>query len=431
MIPLHYAAWQFLPLTDTDPAEKIRPCAVRAAALNCRLFPEVNPVMNDQFPPQPNSTQLAAILHRRIQLDGKVSFAEFMAQALYHPQHGYYMAPRDRIGKSGDFFTSSSVNALFGRLVARQLAEMADILPGGVFQIVEQGAGEGHLAMDILDALAEESPEFYNRLTYTLVEVSQDNRDRQAVNLAGHADKVLWAEGDDWTISCGCFLSNELVDAFPVHVFEKKAGKILEVLVDSDGERFSEILAAEPSRALSDHFTWLGHEPVEGNRGEANLLAPEWMHKVGERIAQGFALTIDYGYPAAELYAPHRRNGTLLCYQRHQADDNPYDAVGEKDITAHVDFTALQKAGAEVGLKTLWFGEQYRFLLGLGFFEELVRLEAAATDENEARLLRLTLKNLIMPEAGMGETFKVLVQGKRVGTPDLLCSRPVAAIPFA
>ena len=119
-----------------------------------------------------------------------------------------------------------------------------------------------------------------------------------------------------------------------------------------------------------------------------------------------------------------------MCYHLHQADDYPYDRVGEKDITAHVDFTALQKAGSETGLETLWFGEQYRFLLGLGFFEELVRLEATATDENEARALRLTLKNLIMPETGMGETFKILVQGKNIGTPDLLCSRPVAAIPF-
>jgi SAM-dependent MidA family methyltransferase len=385
--------------------------------------------MSSHTPPQPNTTQLASLLHRQILQTGKVSFAEFMAQALYHSQYGYYMSPRDRIGKAGDFFTSSSVNALFGRLVARQLAEMGAILCRGVFQIVEQGAGEGHLALDILDALAEESPELYGRLSYTLVEVSQDNRARQAANLADHADKVIWAVEDDWTISSGCLISNELIDAFPVHVLEKHAGKILEVLVDSDGKFFSEVLDDECSAALSDHFAWLGHEPFEGSRAEVNLLAPEWMRKVGERIAQGFVLTIDYGYPAEELYASHRRNGTLMCYHRHQADDNPYDAVGEKDITAHVDFSALQKAGKEAGLDTLWFGEQYRFLLGLGFFEELVRLEAAATDENEARLLRLTLKNLIMPETGMGETFKVLVQGKAVGNPDLLCSRPVASIP--
>ena len=386
--------------------------------------------MNEQIPPQPNTTQLASLLHQQILQTGKVSFAEFMAQALYHQQYGYYMAPRERIGKSGDFFTSSSVNALFGRLVARQLAEMAGLLSSEVFEVVEQGAGEGHLALDILDALAEEAPEIYGRLSYTLVEVSQDNRDRQAGNLAGHAGKVRWSGENEWTINSGCFLSNELVDAFPVHVIEKRAGKIQEVFVDSDGELFSETLDDECNQTLSNYFAWLGHEPFEGTRAEANLLAPEWMRKVGERMTKGFVMTIDYGYPAEELYAPHRRSGTLMCYHRHQADDNPYDSVGEKDITTHVDFTALQKAGSEAGLETLWFGEQYRFLLGLGFFEELVRLEAAATDENEARALRLTLKNLIMPETGMGETFKILVQGKDVGTPELLCSRPVAAIPF-
>ena len=189
-------------------------------------------------------------------------------------------------------------------------------------------------------------------------------------------------------------------------------------------------ICASQQRNSYDYFAWLGSSPIEGNRAEANLAAPIWMRHVGQRIEKGFAITIDYGYPAEELYAPYRRDGTLMCYHRHQADDNPYDRVGEKDITAHVDFTALQKAGGEVGLNTLRFGEQYRFLLALGFFEELVRLEAAATDEKEARALRLTLKNLIMPESGMGETFKVLVQGKNVGAPELSCCRAIGAIPF-
>ena len=125
-----------------------------------------------QVPPQTNNSPLATLLHHQAKAAGGINFADFMAQALYHPQYGYYMAPRDRIGKSGDFFTSSSVNALFGRLVARQLAQMADVLESETFQIVEQGGGEGHLALDILDALAEEEPALYARLTYTLVEVS-------------------------------------------------------------------------------------------------------------------------------------------------------------------------------------------------------------------------------------------------------------------
>jgi SAM-dependent MidA family methyltransferase len=353
-----------------------------------------------------------------------------MEQALYHPQYGYYIAPRDRIGKSGDFFTSSSVNPLFGRLVSRQLAQMAELLSAETFQIVEQGGGEGHLALDILDALAEEVPELYARLTYTLVEVSQDNHQRQAKTLDAHSDKVVWSDESDWSIASGCFLSNELVDAFPVHVVEKHSGTLQEVFVVSRDDAFAEEVRLSTDPRLAEHFAWLGCSPVEGNRAEVNLAAPGWMRQVAQRIEQGFVMTIDYGYPAEELYAPHRRAGTLMCYHRHQADDNPYDRVGEKDITAHVDFTALQKAGNEVGLETLWFGEQYRFLLGLGFFEELVRLEATAANEKEALALRLTLKNLIMPEVGMGETFKVLIQGKNVGAPELLCSRAIGSIPF-
>jgi SAM-dependent MidA family methyltransferase len=386
--------------------------------------------MTQQLPPQTNHSQLAILLHQQAQASDGISFADFMAQALYHPKYGYYMTSRDRIGKAGDYYTSSSVNALFGRLVARQLAQMAELLSSETFQIVEQGAGEGHLALDILDALAEEAPELYARLTYTLIELSQDNRQRQAKNLDAHTDKVSWSDENNWSITSGCFLSNELVDAFPVHVVEKHSGVLKEVFVVSQDNTFIEEVRAATDPRLAEYFAWLDCAPVEGNRAEVNLAASDWIRQVGRRVEQGFVMTIDYGYPAKELYAPHRRLGTLMCYHRHQADDNPYDRVGEKDITAHIDFTALQKAGSEVGLETLSFSEQYRFLLGLGFFEELVRLEAAATDEKEARALRLTLKNLIMPEGGMGETFKVLVQGKNVGTPELLCSREIGAIPF-
>lgn len=385
--------------------------------------------MTSQVPPQENLTPLSTLLLQQVKNSDGVSFADFMEQALYHPEYGYYMAPRDRIGKAGDFFTSSSVNSLFGRLVARQLMQMFSLLGGGAFQVVEQGAGEGHLAQDILDAIVEEAPELYSQLQYTLVEVSQDNRQRQSENLEKHIDRVAWCAADDWSITSGCFLSNELVDAFPVHLVEKHHGDLQEIFVTTSDDAFVEELREPAESRLGEYFTWLGSSPVEGNRAEANLTAPGWMRHVGERIEKGFAITIDYGYPVEELYAPYRRAGTLMCYHRHQADDNPYDRVGEKDITAHVDFTALQKAGCEVGLETLWFGEQYRFLLALGFFEELVRLEAAASNEKEARALRLTLKNLIMPEAGMGETFKVLVQGKNVGSPVLSCSRAIGAIP--
>ncbi|MDT8442235.1 MAG: SAM-dependent methyltransferase [Desulfuromonadales bacterium] len=376
-------------------------------------------------------TPFAVQLRTLIAEGGPLSFADYMQLCLYHPEHGYYMQPRQRIGKAGDFFTSSSVHSLFGRLIARQLVQMAGLLGEASFRVVEQGPGEGHLALDILDALADEAPQLYQRLDYLLIERSPERQRHQQQLLARHRPRLSWCAGDDWTLDCGCLLSNELVDAFPVHLVEKRLGELQEVFVTNAAEGSGLVEELRPaSPAVRRHFDWLGLEPAEGNRAEANLAAPAWMRSVGERLGRGFVLTIDYGYPAQELYAPHRRLGTLMCYRQHQADDNPYQLPGEKDITAHVDFTALQQAGAEAGLETLWLGEQYRFLLGLGFFEELLRLEAAARDEQQARAVRMTLKNLIMPDAGMGETFKVLVQGKGVGRPQLLCARPVSAIPL-
>jgi SAM-dependent MidA family methyltransferase len=374
--------------------------------------------------------ELEELIRRRIAEAGGIPFAEFMALCLYHPEYGYYMAPRSRIGREGDFFTSSSVHSLFGRLIARQLRQMWDLLGQGPFTVAEQGAGEGHLALDILDAIREESPDFYARLSYRLVEISPDNRARQAQQLAGHRERIGWCALEELAGMQGCILSNELADAFPVHVVEKLEGELKEVFVVAAGDALHEELRSLSSPAITEHFNWLGVAPVEGNRAEVNLRAVAWMQEVGRLLGRGFVLTVDYGYSAAELYAPWRRNGTLMCYHRHAAGENPYQHVGCQDITAHIDFTALQRAGEEVGLVSLWFGEQYRFLLSLGFVEALIELQAQAPDEKTARALRLTLKNLIMPDGGMGETFKVLIQGKGVGLPELLCSRSLQSIPL-
>jgi SAM-dependent MidA family methyltransferase len=296
--------------------------------------------------------------------------------------------------------------------------------------VVEQGAGEGHLAMDILDALRATSPEAYAKAHYRIVEVSADNRARQEQMLAGHPGRIEWCSLDDLAGMVGVVLSNELVDAFPVHLVEKREGKLLEVFVVNRGAGFAEELRPLSDPAIAAHFREIGATLVEGNRGEVGLEASRWMRRLAGLLARGFVLTIDYGYPAEELYAPFRRNGTLMCYHRHRSGENPYLRVGFQDITAHVDFTALQQAGTASGLSTLYFNQQYRFLLGLGFVEELMALQAEVADPNRARALRLTLKNLILPDGGMGETFKVLIQGKGVGQPELLCARALRDIPL-
>ena len=373
---------------------------------------------------------LEKYLQQRIAAKGGITFAEFMGHCLYHPEYGYYMTARRRIGKEGDFFTSSSVHVLFGRLLARQVQQMDELLGGAPLTITEQGAGEGHLALDILDALQADAPELYARLGYRLVEVSPENRRRQAELLAGHAGRVDWCRLEDLQGMEGIFLSNELVDALPVHLVEKQDGDIREIFVVEESGEFGEECRKPSTSAIVEHFRWLGAAPAEGNRAEVNLEAPRWMRKVGDLLRRGFVVTIDYGYPAAELYAPFRRGGTLMCYHRHRAVEDPYQRVGSQDMTAHVDFSALQKAGGEAGLETLYFGEQYRFLLGLGFVEELLAMQAGEPDPQRAQALRLTLKNLILPEGGMGETFKVLVQGKGVGHPELLCARRLSDLPL-
>lgn len=376
----------------------------------------------------PPASSLEALLRDRIRHSRGLDFAQFMELCLYHPQFGYYMAPRERIGKQGDFFTSSSVHALFGGLIARQLHEMWQLLGAGPFTLAEQGAGEGHLAKDVLDAIAAEFPAFYQNLRYALVEISPDNRQRQQAMLTAHAERLRWCNLEELAGMEGCVLSNELLDAFPVHLLEKQDGELKEVFVTLRGETISEELRPLTNPALLAHLHSQQLQPVEGNRMEVNLAAPAWIAQVGGLLKRGFVLTIDYGYPAAELYAPFRRNGTLMCFHRHSSSDNPYQRFGEQDITAHVDFTAIEVCGQAAGLERLYFGEQYRFLMGLGFVEALMELQARQSDERKAQALRMTLKTLILPDGGMGETFKVLIQGKGVGQPTLLCQRSMADI---
>lgn len=376
------------------------------------------------------NSDLDAFIRNEIADNDGIAFSEYMHHCLYHPQHGYYMHPRARIGSKGDFFTSSSVHSLFGGLIARQLVQMWQIMGMGTFTIVEQGAGEGHLAVDVLDALLANEPEFYKQLRYLVVEISPDNRQRQANTLAAHADRVEWCTFEELSGVQGCFLSNELVDAFAVAIVEKHGSRLHEVFVIENDGLLCEELRSPVSAKIETHFEALGVSPVEGNRAEVCLAAAGWMTEVANKLERGFVMTIDYGYPAAELYAPFRRQGTLLCYYQHTANDNPYQNIGCQDITSHVDFTLLQQIGAAAGLETLYFAQQYRFLIGLGFVEELVRLQAQEKDEKNAWALRMTLKNLILPDGGMGETFKVLIQGKGVAPAQLLCDRSIQDLPL-
>ncbi|WP_321365668.1 SAM-dependent methyltransferase [uncultured Desulfuromusa sp.] len=375
-------------------------------------------------------SELILKLQQQIDASAGITFAEFMEQALYSPDDGYYTSKRTRIGKKGDFFTSSSVHSCFGQLIARQLEQMWRILGQDSFVVAEQGAGEGYLCLDILDALEKDFPEFYARLEYRLIELSPDNRHRQKQLLKPHlaAGRILWCELEDLKDMQGCIISNELIDAFPVHLIEKHAGELQEVYVVNGENGFAEELRPVSTALINEYFQRIGIEPAAGNRCEVNLAACDWMQRVAAVLGRGFVLTIDYGFLAEELYAPYRHTGTLLCYHQHQTNENPYQRVGLQDITAHVDFTSLQAVGCQYGLETLYFGQQYQFLMGLGFLEMLMEMECRETDPQKAQALRMNLKTLILPEGGMGESFKVLVQGKKIGAPELLCAKRIQDI---
>jgi SAM-dependent MidA family methyltransferase len=371
----------------------------------------------------------------RIAEKGAVPFSQFMEWCLYHPEYGYYQSEDLRIGKEGDYYTSPCVHPLFGGMVAKQLSQMAEILGEGNFDVVEMGGGRGFLCQDILNWAKKKTPDFFNRLRYYLLETSPSLLKEQKERLRPYEEegKIDWMdpiifEKEKDRIR-GCILSNELVDAFPVHQVVFDHGKLKEVYVTRHDGQLKEVMDEPSDPALLSYFESMGIRLQEGQRAEVNLRALDWMEKVGRFLERGFVLTVDYGYLAEELYAPHRRSGTLLCYYRHQASQNPYEHLGEQDITSHVNFTDLIKKGEEVGLRFAGLVPQYRFLIALGILQEMDSL-GQDLSELDGLKMRLSLMHLIEPEAGMGEMFKVLIQRKRIDGPLLEGLRDLNSIPW-
>lgn len=372
--------------------------------------------------------ELRKIILDRIGEQGKITFAEFMAGCLYEPGLGYYTSPGKKVGAEGDFYTSSNVHQVFGRLIAREIRRMWQTMEEPAeFDIVEVGAGNGRLAADVMNTLSELDHRFYTAVTCRLIEAEPSLRELQREMLNTHLHKVVWSEPADLASGrlsfSGCLYSNELIDSFPVHLVEMTAAGLKEVYVTAAEENFGEILSEPSGPELAAYLERLGIILYPGQRAEINLAAPAWLKSATTALGRGFVMTIDYGFSAAELYAPHRKNGSLLCYYRHTIEENPYLRVGQQDITSHVDFTTLITVGEQEGLETVWFGEQYRFLMGAGIMEEMMLLEKSATTESERMKNRLGLKKLMLPDGGMGDTFKVLIQSKGLDKPRLLCMR--------
>jgi SAM-dependent MidA family methyltransferase len=351
-----------------------------------------------------------------IRRHGPIPFSRYMELCLYEPELGYYSRPREKFGKAGDFYTSSDVHAVFGRLLARQLEEMWRALDSPTrIDLIELGPGRGLFARDVLDWAAKQFPEFMRALRYSLVEQSAHLRTRLQERLAERiaAGKcAIFESVEEAANGAGESLivfGNEFFDALPVEVIDHRGS----VRVGVEGERFVEKFVS-PSPAEEEFLDRYGVHPREGERVEAALLSLTWMDRIAKvfRERRGFAILIDYGYTREQQLAGRHRD-TIMTYRQHVATPSPYEAPGEQDITAHVNFTALRARGIEGGLDHLALLTQSQFLIGIGEETEFADAFQECRLPQERAKVALQLKHLISP-TGMGETFQVLLMSHNV-----------------
>ena len=365
------------------------------------------------------TTPLAQVLAERIRRSGPIPFAEYMRECLYHPEFGYYSRPEAQ--RFADFYTSVDVHPIFGRLLARQLAEMWDALGRPrEFYAVEAGAGTGRLAAHILDFAAQKLAEFYGALRYIAVEQSRARRERHRESLRTHPENgtAISAAELPHEIPAGCVFSNELLDALPVHRLLLQGGKLREIYVNLNEDTFTEEPGTLTSAKIEQYFEEQRITLREGQQAEVNIEACEWIQSVSRMLDRGFVLTVDYGHEVAELYNERHMRGTLLAYSEHRASEDFFASPGEQDLTAHVNFTALDLWGRRAGLSRTGYVSQMAFLVALGRANEFADLYDEDSSEVECIRARLLLKSLINPE-GMGETFHVLIQHKGISQPHL------------
>ena len=346
--------------------------------------------------------------------DGFISFARYMALALYAPGLGYYSAGAHKIGAQGDFVTAPEVSPLFARCIARTCVSIFDQI--GTGDIVELGAGTGALAAELLRELAA-----LGRLPerYRILEPSADLRERQRLLLQqvvpAYIDSVEWldtAPAEPWA---GLLLANEVLDALPVHLFRWADGSSAELCVTWSDNHFAwETRPAgsalhDSVQAHAQQFGW-----TAAYVSEMNLLLPAWLQAVTEQQQAGSALFIDYGYARREYYHVQRAQGSLLCHYRHRAHADPLLLPGLQDITAHVDFTTVAETALTLGYRLHGYVTQAHFLLDAG----IEKLLAAELEHSQTDYLRQAAqaKTLLLP-GEMGERFKCMLLGRGLTEP--------------
>jgi len=339
-----------------------------------------------------------------IKSDGPLSFRNFMDLCLYHPELGYYTAPKQRIGCKGDYYTSSSLTPAFGYTLARQMEEMWRYLGGGAFTIIECGAGDGRMCNDMLHAIAC-NPDFYKNTNVIIVEKKNPSL---IANEHGHKIRFVESLQQIHNIT-GCIVSNELMDNLPVHIVEMGA-ELMEVFIDyADGNLCEVMLPA--SQQLRGYVGEMEINLPPGCRTEVCLDASEWLSHAVRALRRGYALTIDYGY-TTDRNSTRTYYDTLVCYHSHTINDHPCFQPGDQDITAHVNFSALQLWGEKMGLSFCGYTSQANFLLSLGFADVLNESINSSSFTASQCLQSAFIKHTLLTD--MGNRYKVLIQGKRI-----------------
>ncbi|MHB1174521.1 MAG: class I SAM-dependent methyltransferase [Sulfuriferula sp.] len=342
------------------------------------------------------------------QTDGWISFARYMELALYAPGQGYYSGGSAKFGAAGDFVTAPEISPLFGRSLARQVAQVLQTCGGDV---LEAGAGSGRLACDLLQELAALDciPEYYY-----ILEVSADLRERQRTTILQQApqmlERVCWLDALPEAFT-GCMVGNEVLDAMPVHLLHWMPDALFERGV----------------AWVDDAFTWREQAIIDGRLqgaahaldvpagyvSEINLAAGAFIKSLAQCLQRGALVLIDYGFGEREYYHPQRNRGTLMCHYRHHAHDDPFYYPGLQDITAHVDFTAIAVAGIEAGMRLAGYTSQAQFLINCGITGLLARTPAS---DAGAYLPQASALQKLMSPAEMGELFKVIALCKDMDT---------------
>jgi SAM-dependent MidA family methyltransferase len=373
-----------------------------------------------------DTNPLRARIAEVIRREGPIPFSRYMAMCLYEPELGYYMRPREQFGKAGDFYTSSDVHALFGRLLCRQFVEFWQALGApGVLDLIELGPGRGLFAGDVLDWAGKKHPQFLRALRYRLVETSPWLRQRQEERLAGFIAEGRAKIDSDFSAAlaeCGEALivfGNEFFDALAVEVLAGQGELRVSVPANATETAASSATSGslasfieefiQPQPEVLEYVDRYSVHPGPQERVEVALESQRWMRRIAQAFTtrRGFAVFIDYGYTRQEQLAG-RHLDTLMTYRQHRAGENPYQAPGEQDITAHVNFTALRAAAESEGIDFLALLTQAQFLMGVGEATQFAEAFEECRLPQEQAKVALQLKHLVTP-AGIGEIFQAIV----------------------